>query len=335
MRDQPSVAIAVLLALFVVVAMVRAAALEPASALVQIARVPAPATRNTAETGRREAGEAERAARAAVRALAAAYPDRIERYERRDGDWALKTGGSWFYWSDGRLLPDEMREHSDEFAAMRFYEYRVGEHQPPEISEEFETAMRERAAEGIRDPMWLSTGRHQEFYEALYGFDNVRDADRRMQRATFLGRRTRIHPMLVDPLAEVENDIRDAMQDSSEVRRFVENISTVSGFYWREIFGSISRSYHAYGVAVDLLPHRYDGFGFWRWAQQSGIEEWWSLSPDRRHSVPDPVVDSFERHGFVWGGKWIGFDPVHFEYRPEVIRYAEMRGEDPSLPALY
>ena len=335
MRDQPSVAIAVLLAVFVVVAMVRAAALEPVPTLTQRVDNLSVTTPEPVAIGEDNLTEEEGAAEAAVRAIASAYPDRIERYERRDDDWALKVGDRWFYWSDGRLLPDDMREQSDEFAAMRFYEYRVGEHQPPEVSEELAAAMRKRAAEGDLEPIWLTTGRHQEFYESLYGFDNARAAERTVKRTSFLGRRTRVHPMVVDPLAAVESDIRAAMQDNTDVRNFVENLSMVSGFYWREIFGSISRSYHAYGVAIDMLPRRYDGFGFWRWAQQSGVEEWWSVPVDQRHSVPDVVVDAFERHGFVWGGKWIGFDPVHFEYRPEIIRYAELRLEDPSLPALY
>lgn len=30
-----------------------------------------------------------------------------------------------------------------------------------------------------------------------------------------------------------------------------------------------------------------------------------------------PVVEAFEREGFVWGGRWNQFDTFHFEYRPE------------------
>ena len=27
----------------------------------------------------------------------------------------------------------------------------------------------------------------------------------------------------------------------------------------------------------------------------------------------------FERHGFIWGGKWHHYDTMHFEYRPELL----------------
>jgi hypothetical protein len=30
-------------------------------------------------------------------------------------------------------------------------------------------------------------------------------------------------------------------------------------------------------------------------------------------------VEIFERHGFIWGGKWFHYDTMHFEYRPEML----------------
>lgn len=30
------------------------------------------------------------------------------------------------------------------------------------------------------------------------------------------------------------------------------------------------------------------------------------------------IVEIFERHGFIWGGRWYHFDTMHFEYRPEM-----------------
>ncbi|MGW8266533.1 MAG: M15 family metallopeptidase, partial [Longimicrobiales bacterium] len=39
---------------------------------------------------------------------------------------------------------------------------------------------------------------------------------------------------------------------------------------------------------------------------------------------PPAVVEAFERHGFVWGGKWAHFDTMHFEYRPEILYYNRM-----------
>jgi peptidoglycan LD-endopeptidase CwlK len=39
-----------------------------------------------------------------------------------------------------------------------------------------------------------------------------------------------------------------------------------------------------------------------------------------RNSYPQEIVELFEKHGFIWGGKWSHFDLMHFEYRPEVLK---------------
>jgi peptidoglycan LD-endopeptidase CwlK len=31
------------------------------------------------------------------------------------------------------------------------------------------------------------------------------------------------------------------------------------------------------------------------------------------------IVAIFEKHGFIWGGKWYHYDTMHFEYRPELM----------------
>ena len=38
--------------------------------------------------------------------------------------------------------------------------------------------------------------------------------------------------------------------------------------------------------------------------------------------MQDHVVEVFEKHGFIWGGKWYHYDTMHFEYRPEIIALA-------------
>lgn len=270
--------------------------------------------------------------------LADSYPQRIAERALRNGVWSLRIGEQWFAWADGRLLPEEKQDRVDDYSPIRFYDYRLGEHEVPDYDEEFVRSLRMRyTGDGSADEIWLERGRHQAFYEALYGVESLQQADRKMQRTTFLGYGTRVHPMLVEPLRNVESDIYAAASDDASVSVFVENIRQVSGFFWRDIFGSASRSYHSYGAAIDLLPRTWrGGFGYWRWALQSGIEDWWSLPLHSRFHVPQPIVDAFERHGFVWGGKWVGFDPIHFEYRPEVIRYAgERRSPGDSGLRLY
>jgi hypothetical protein len=40
-------------------------------------------------------------------------------------------------------------------------------------------------------------------------------------------------------------------------------------------------------------------------------------------NIPLAIVEVFERHGFIWGGKWYHYDSFHFEYRPELIALAK------------
>ncbi|MGJ0397058.1 MAG: M15 family metallopeptidase [Methylocystis sp.] len=63
------------------------------------------------------------------------------------------------------------------------------------------------------------------------------------------------------------------------------------------------RSMHAYGAAIDLNTAFSD---YWLW-RKGGY----------RNRIPYEIVEIFERHGFIWGGKWGHFDTMHFEYRPE------------------
>jgi hypothetical protein len=55
---------------------------------------------------------------------------------------------------------------------------------------------------------------------------------------------------------------------------------------------------------------------------------WHRIPVSERWSPPQSVIEAFERHGFVWGGKWSHFDTIHFEYRPEILAYNRMRAQE-------
>ncbi len=38
-----------------------------------------------------------------------------------------------------------------------------------------------------------------------------------------------------------------------------------------------------------------------------------------KNEIPMEIVRIFEKHGFIWGGKWHHYDTMHFEYRPELL----------------
>ena len=94
-----------------------------------------------------------------------------------------------------------------------------------------------------------------------------------------------------------------------EDRKFV--LKTGGTFNWRPIAGSDQLSAHSFGIAIDIDPVYAN---YWRWAgDRSGP------AIPYRNQIPHHIVEIFERHGFIWGGKWYHYDTMHFEYRPELL----------------
>jgi hypothetical protein len=66
---------------------------------------------------------------------------------------------------------------------------------------------------------------------------------------------------------------------------------------------------HSYGIAIDLNTAVSD---YWYWRPHDGPIVY-------RNRMPEEIVAIFEKHGFIWGGKWYHFDTMHFEFRPELL----------------
>jgi hypothetical protein len=94
---------------------------------------------------------------------------------------------------------------------------------------------------------------------------------------------------------------------------------TLGSYNFRKIAGTNRLSPHSFGTAIDFtLPkhlHKY-----WRW---SGCKSEDQKCPYPAQLMQDQklqqIVRIFEKHGFIWGGKWASYDSVHFEYRPELL----------------
>ncbi|MEX2442407.1 MAG: M15 family metallopeptidase [Alkalispirochaeta sp.] len=250
-----------------------------------------------------------------LRAYQTAYPDRVEAVAFRDGDWTIRVDGTWFYWANGRLLPEKARSAWEKYAPVRLYRYETGPYRIPPVP-----ASREELLAGWIDlPPQALPRQHNGFHGVLYGALSAGHAREIMVNVRWFGFSVRVHPIMVKPLRAVERDTREILGTSPEVRAFLRGLAHVDGQLWRRIAGTRSLSYHSYGVAIDLIPARYNGtFSYWRWAAEADVTKWWDLRVDQRWLPPLKLVEIFERHGFVWGGRWLFFDSIHFEYRPEI-----------------
>jgi hypothetical protein len=94
--------------------------------------------------------------------------------------------------------------------------------------------------------------------------------------------------------------------------KFTAFLAPSAGTYnCRAIASTAQASSHSYGIAIDIaLKHAH----YWRWSK-AGAER----APAWRNAIPDEIVRIFEKHGFIWGGRWHHFDTMHFEYRPELL----------------
>ena len=271
-----------------------------------------------------------------TKALAAAYPGRIERAEFRDDDWAVLMDGIWYYYAGGRLLPEELLEKAEEYSSS----FGIPNYQSElplwrEPSSEQAGRFRERDSSrnnNNNDRPRAPRQRSYHFREDLWQAHSRDESHQRMKTVDFLNFSLVIHSGIAEILPYVEERILSAAKTNRQVQSWVNNIGTASAWSWRNIAGSQSRSYHAYGIAIDILPKSLDGKEtYWQWARERR-SDWWNIPYEDRYHPPDEVVKAFEAYGFIWGGKWPYFDTMHFEYRPEVFILSGLELETPPYP---
>ncbi|MDR0597076.1 MAG: M15 family metallopeptidase, partial [Treponema sp.] len=157
------------------------------------------------------------------------------------------------------------------------------------------------------------------FYENLWQARSREEAYSRQQWISFLGRQVHIHGGIAGPLKRAEARIAEGAKTDPDIQGWLKNLHSITGWNWRNVAGSENRSFHAYGVAVDLLLKAQPGMEtYWQWTAAKGID-WRSVPPENRQNPPAAVIRAFEEQGFIWGGRWSRYDTMHFEYHPELL----------------
>ena len=259
-----------------------------------------------------------------MRALSEAYPDRIGPVEFRNGDWAFQIRGRWFYYAQGRILPGELRRRAADYRPINF-----NTNYPAELSS-WESTAAQRAERTRRWEEDNRSGRQPQddrhlprrpnyFFEALWNITNRNEAWNQQVQMNFLGRRITVHSGISEKIRRIDEIIMAEARINPAVRQWVDSLGVVEGWNWRNIASSGNRSFHSYGIAIDLLPRNLGRLAtYWQWSSQF-YPQWWNIPYSRRSHPPDVVIRAFESFGFIWGGKWTHFDTMHFEYRPEVF----------------
>ncbi|MBQ9356518.1 MAG: M15 family metallopeptidase [Prevotella sp.] len=105
-------------------------------------------------------------------------------------------------------------------------------------------------------------------------------------------------------------DVAAELAAMPQLRRY---LTGASSFYWRKVRGANRQSAHSYGIAIDINT---SFSNYWLWSNP-GKSETDRLRYENR--IPQEIVAVFEKHGFIWGGRWYHYDTMHFEYRPEFL----------------
>jgi hypothetical protein len=229
---------------------------------------------------------------AAVDALVRAYPDSLAGYDSTDLIW---RDGTRMALSDGRPAKSfaDMLRHASLLDQLRL-PYPAGLMPAAFVTDDDPGRIRNRA-----------------FFDKMYGSCWSGEVAPWLVPVVWLprswGRTLRITSVngIAERVAAVSEEL-DALPDS--VKRYA--YPPAGTYNCRTVADTGEPSMHGWGAAIDLNAARAD---YWLW---HGSRDDPAGFVNR---MPLEIVAIFERHGFIWGGKWSHYDTMHFEYRPELL----------------
>jgi D-alanyl-D-alanine carboxypeptidase len=149
--------------------------------------------------------------------------------------------------------------------------------------------------------------RNAAFFDKMYGDCSRGEVQRKLTRVAWLPKSGggSVQVTTVNGVADRLRAVADELDRLlPEVRKFA--VPSAGTFNCRTVKDTGVRSMHAWAAAIDLNTEFAD---YWLWSPKGPY----------RNRIPMAIVDIFERHRFIWGGKWGHYDTMHFEYRPELL----------------
>lgn len=154
--------------------------------------------------------------------------------------------------------------------------------------------------------------RNVAFFSKIYGDCRQREVVPKLVNVTWLPKKYG-RAIKVTSINGVAEKLRAVSAELDKLpSRFDRFLFPIGGTYvCRMIAGTASPSAHGYGIAIDIaVKHSH----YWRWPKvPTGSDIAY------RNAIPMEIVNVFEKHGFIWGGRWYHHDTMHFEYRPELL----------------
>lgn len=233
----------------------------------------------------------------------------IDRLVRAYPDFLKGAEGNDLVWRDGTRMPIQLyppsrppaaRLEQPDLAAQLARSYPPGDCALPVSPED--------------DPGRV---RYAPFFSRMYG-ERQQDVEAMVVSVPWPGRRagTTIRVTRVNGVADRLHAVsRELASLPRKLHHAFDN--PAGGYYWRPIAGTNRLSAHSFGIAIDINVSESH---YWRNELGGAGGEPPGWRPARaRNRIPREIVSIFERHGFIWGGKWFHYDTMHFEYRPELL----------------
>ena len=120
--------------------------------------------------------------------------------------------------------------------------------------------------------------------------------------------------ILITRVNGIDQKVKEISAELDEMPEYKEYLKNIGGtFSWRLINGTNRLSMHSFGMTIDINT---SFSNYWQWDCKCLNED---ATLGYKNKIPQKIIDVFEKHGFIWGGKWYHYDTMHFEYRPELI----------------
>lgn len=226
---------------------------------------------------------------AEVAKLIKSYPDHITGYKDNK---LLFSDGSALVYDDGKAKNTQQLLDNADIEDQFTYAYKTGKYIP--LTE---------------DPGRI---RNESFFKKIYG-SSAKEVEKKLITITWCPKLApqKLRVTTVNGLDKIVKQLSDELDKHPEFKKYVSNIG--GSFNWRMISGTERLSSHSFGSTIDINVKYSD---YWQWNCKCKDENAILTYANR---IPQALVDIFEKHGFIWGGKWHHYDTMHFEYRPELL----------------
>lgn len=225
--------------------------------------------------------------------LVAAYPDFLQSLE---GNTLQFKNGTVLEWDDG--------ETGKDYQALLL---------KPDMEDQFQFPYPEGRTYALPLGVNQDPGRIRfiPFFQKMYG-DSQKEVEKNLVVIRWLPHTFNI-PLRITKINSVDKHLKAVSEELDRLPDSIKKYLAKPGgtYNYRNVRSENRLSPHSFGIAIDINANLSD-----YWLYDKPDENGLLLYKNR---IPMEIVEIFEKHGFIWGGKWYHYDTMHFEYRPELL----------------